>query len=123
MVRTRRNGVEIIAEILERASAASAKTRFLSEANVSSEMVNKYLTLVVRTQLLEQMPLGTKASFQISDKGKKFLQLYREIEALLETDEGKKYMRKDGVQCLPKGLPPDRFSARTKRNLKKGAKY
>jgi predicted transcriptional regulator len=122
-VRARRNKVAIVAEILERASAALATSRVFSEANVSSRMMSKYLSLMVRAQLLEQVPLGAGTSLQISDKGKKFLQLYHEIEALLETDERRKHLNKNGVQSLPKGLSPDRFSARTRRNLEKGVKY
>jgi predicted transcriptional regulator len=122
-VRARRNKVAIVAEILERASAALATSRVFSEANVSSRMMSKYLSLMVRAQLLEQVPLGARTSLQISDKGKKFLQLYHEIEALLETDERRKHLNKNGVQSLPKGLSPDRFSARTGRNLEKGVKY
>jgi len=114
--------VAIVAEILERASAASATSRVFSEANVSSRMMSKYLSLMVKAQLLEQVPLGAGTGLQISDKGKKFLQLYHEIEALLETDERRKHLNKNGVQSLPKRLSPDRFSARTKRNLEKGVK-
>lgn len=113
----------IVAEILERASAASATSRVFSEANVSSKMMYKYLSLMVKTQLLEQVPLGAGTSLQISDKGRKFLQFYHEIEALLETDEGRKHLNKNGVQSFPKGLPPNRFSARTRPNLEKGVKY
>ena len=107
---TRRDDVTIVAEILERASTELAKSRVCYEAKLSSKMVNKYLGLMMEAQLMEAVPLGSKASFQISDKGKRFLQFYHEIEALLETDENRKRMTTDGVQRLPKGLPPYRFS-------------
>jgi predicted transcriptional regulator len=109
-VTTRRDDVTIVAEILERATTELAKSKVYYEAKLSSKMVNKYLGLMMEAQLMEAVPLGSKASFQISDKGKRFLQFYHEIEALLEADENKKRMTTDGVQRLPKGLPPYRFS-------------
>jgi len=112
-VKTDRNTLAILAEFLERAGTTSAKTRVLNETGVTHKMVNRYLSLMVGARLMEQVPFGTRASFQVSDKGKRFLQLYHEIETLLETDEGKKCLTKNGVKCLPKGLPARYFSPNT----------
>ena len=50
-------------------------------------MIEGYFSLMVRAELLERLPNGIRASFQVSEKGKKSLQLYHKLETLLETDE------------------------------------
>jgi predicted transcriptional regulator len=94
----------IVGEILEKASSPLLKSSMLYEMNMSSAMLNRYLILMKKARLLEEVPIGNKVGFQISYKGMKFLQFYHRITELLETDERSEHITRRGTR-----IPPSSF--------------
>jgi predicted transcriptional regulator len=83
----KRDKMAVLAQVLTMASAGVRKNQILSEAGMSSEMLNRYLRLMTNARLLEEVPLDNKTGFRTSRKGTEFLQFYREIVSLMKNDD------------------------------------
>jgi predicted transcriptional regulator len=75
-----RSSFDIIAEILNAAKNGAKKTRIMYSCGLSYRFVQKYLDLLLETELLS---LGTY--YQTTDKGLGFLQKYQRMDLLLNT--------------------------------------
>jgi predicted transcriptional regulator len=73
-----RSRVQIAADILEIAKAGSRKTRIMYLGNLSFDLLQKYLDMLVNYELLEIHGSSDK-SYIATPKGKQFLEDYREL--------------------------------------------
>ena len=65
--------MRIIADILSIADAGAKKTRIMYQANLSYRLVEKYLTNLLDSGLVER---DGDSFYQVTCKGKEFLQMY-----------------------------------------------
>jgi predicted transcriptional regulator len=76
-----RNRTEIIASVLEAAkNEGASKTRIMFIAYLSYEQLNEYMNELLDKELLTY-DLHTR-TYNITSKGRKFLELYEELEKL-----------------------------------------
>ena len=75
-----RSSFEIIAEILKTSKNGAKKTRIMYACGLSYNFIQKYLKLLLETDLLE---LGT--SYYTTAKGKGFLRNYQKLDLLMNT--------------------------------------
>jgi len=73
---TYRRRLDIVADILNVASKDSKKTQIMYQANLSYKVLQKYLTEVVDSSLISFE--GARHCYQLTDKGKRFLEAYQE---------------------------------------------
>jgi predicted transcriptional regulator len=75
-----RSSFEIIAEILETAKDGAKKTRIMYACGLSFRFVQKYLDLLIETELL-----AMGSSYMTTEKGMGFLRKYQKLELLMTT--------------------------------------
>ena len=78
---TKRNSLEIIAEILSVCEQPQNKTRVMYRTSLSWQMLNKYLSQLQSARLLEIHHRLTK--YVTTPKGLEFLRKWRELAELL----------------------------------------
>jgi predicted transcriptional regulator len=71
-----RSRFEIIADILNVANNRAKKTKIMYQANLSYKLLQKYLAEVKRSSLVMYERKGR--CYVLTDKGREFLQAYRE---------------------------------------------
>lgn len=83
-----RRQVDILADVLAAAGNGTRKTRIMQQANLSYELLKKYLTKAVSSAFLQ----SNNFEFELTKKGQKFLKQYRRlhkehsnVENILET--------------------------------------
>ncbi len=78
--RRRRSRIEIAADMLDAAVDGAGKTRIMQNANLSYDLLLKYLSFLTETGLLE----CTKSNgvYYITSKGSRFLKEFRELQIL-----------------------------------------
>jgi predicted transcriptional regulator len=84
-----RSRIQIAADILEIAKAGSRKTRIMYLGNLSFDLLQKYLDMLVNYELLE-VHGGSDRSYVATEKGKQFLGDYRELQRYSRMVESKK---------------------------------
>ena len=84
-----RSRIQIAAAILEIAQAGSRKTRIMYLGNLSFDLLQKYMDLLVKYELLEVHGSSEK-SYVATDKGKQFLADYKELQKYSEITESRK---------------------------------
>ena len=75
----KRGKVDIIAEILKIGQKPVKKTRIMYRANLSFQQLKKYLKIVEENQLLKK----DSDTYKTTEKGKRFLEIYRQIDLFL----------------------------------------
>ena len=80
----RRNGYDIIAEILDIAKYGQKKTKIMSSANLSYRQLDGYLSLLLGAGLLEKSNNPTKNILKTTEKGSKCLDSYHEMTSFLK---------------------------------------
>ena len=70
-----RDSLEIVRDVLAVASAKSKKTRIMYQANLSYRILEKYLSSLLESRLVE---CDDDAYYSITSRGKEFLQMYDE---------------------------------------------
>jgi predicted transcriptional regulator len=95
----RRDKLYIVAEILEIVKDGVLKTQIMYRANLSFTQLNDYLRFMLKSELLEKIPINEKEIYKATGKGLDFLQRYREITELLKEDN-------DGIKNNVKIPPP-----------------
>ena len=75
---SRRNDLDICAEILRVSRSGAKKTRIVYQANLNFKIVEKYLDRLLRNDLLEQVE---DRDFITTHKGVKFLEQYKVLVA------------------------------------------
>ena len=75
----KRSDIEIMANILSEANGGARKTRIMYRCNLSHRQLQAYLKLLLRLGLLE----SPSDSFKTTVKGRKFVDAYRTLKALM----------------------------------------
>ena len=83
-VRFRRDSFIIISDILLFAISGMRKTELMSKAGLSSEQLQKYLSMLFKSELLETSREKRRIVFTTTEKGKNFLQTFEELAKLLD---------------------------------------
>ena len=78
----RRSRFEIIKDILEAGKESSTKTSIVYEANLSFEQAEKYLNMLEKDELVNSHRSKHK-KYETTNKGRKFLESFQELESLL----------------------------------------
>jgi predicted transcriptional regulator len=73
---TYRDKFAIIADILEAASKNAKKTQIMYQANLSYTVLQKYLTEVTNSLLVNYSP--EQQCYQLTERGQNFIELYRQ---------------------------------------------
>jgi predicted transcriptional regulator len=84
-----RNRMEIAAGILEIAKNGSRKTRIMYLGNLSFDLLQKYLDLLVNLGLL-QMRNDKEKIYLATEKGRQFLEDFNELQKHSEVVESKR---------------------------------
>jgi predicted transcriptional regulator len=84
-----RSRIQIAANILEIAKNGSRKTRIMYLGNLSFDVLQKYLDLLVDFGLLE-VRNGEKRTYVATEKGRGFLEDFYELQKYSEIAETKK---------------------------------
>ena len=83
-----RSRIQIAADILEITKNGSRKTRIMYQGNLSFDLLQKYLDMLVNFGLLEVR--GSEKSYIATEKGQRFLEDYRELQKYSEMADSKK---------------------------------
>lgn len=84
-----RSRFDIAANILEIAKGGSRKTRIMYLGNLSFELVQKYLDLLARFDLIE-IREWPERTYIATEKGRRFLEDYYELQKYSEMAEAKR---------------------------------
>jgi predicted transcriptional regulator len=85
----RRDRLIIIAEIINIARKGSSKTQIMFKANLSFSQLNQYLSVLLKTALLEKIALNGKFVYLPTTKGLEFLRRQQlVVDLLCENDQG-----------------------------------
>jgi predicted transcriptional regulator len=76
-----RSSTEIINKILESVASGATKTRIMYEAYMSYAQLKSYLDLMQNKELIEFEERNHL--YRITEKGRKFVELYKEINELV----------------------------------------
>jgi predicted transcriptional regulator len=76
-----RSKTEIIAVILQTVSAGSSITKIMYNAYLSYTLVRKYLGFLMENDMIRYE--GKSHLYKITEKGKRFLQTYEEINKMI----------------------------------------
>jgi len=80
----RRGKIEVIASILEAAKYQISKTRLVYKANLNFALLNKYLSFLIRADLIREIRKNSSIFYETTEKGRYFLNRYRQLRSLLE---------------------------------------
>jgi predicted transcriptional regulator len=82
---TKRNDIDIIADILKEAKKVERKTHIMYNCNLSYSQLETYLSFCLEVGLLNSyLDEGTnRLSYQITSKGFEFLSVYSQLKILL----------------------------------------
>lgn len=81
-MRTRRDRLYIIAEILNLAKHEIPKTQIMYDANLSFTSVNEYLPFLLETKLISATTQNGKTVYKVTSDGMKYLRNYAMIKDL-----------------------------------------
>jgi predicted transcriptional regulator len=70
-----RRRVDILSDVLAAAGKGERKTRIMQKANLSHQLLNKYLREALCNALLQSNSFG----FELTEKGEKFLEQYEQL--------------------------------------------
>ncbi|MGA2239754.1 MAG: winged helix-turn-helix domain-containing protein [Candidatus Bathyarchaeia archaeon] len=84
-----RSRIQIAADILQIAKTGSRKTKIMYLGNLSFDLLQKYLDMLVNYDLLE-INGGPDKSYIATEKGKQFLADYYELQKYSEIVDSKK---------------------------------
>jgi predicted transcriptional regulator len=84
-----RSRIQIAADILQIAKAGSRKTKIMYLGNLSFDLLQKYLEMLVNYDLLEVQG-GPDKSYVATEKGKQFLEDYYELQKYSQIVDSKK---------------------------------
>ena len=84
-----RSRIQIAADILEIAKEGSRKTKIMYQGNLSFDLLQKYVDMLVNFGLLE-VEEKSEGGYIATPKGRQFLEDYRELQRYSEMFEEKK---------------------------------
>jgi len=79
-----RGRLEIIYAILSVCRKPAGKTRILYKCNLSYEQLLRYLRYLVSRGLVDSPEKGRKELFQVTDRGRRFLQEYENLSSFVK---------------------------------------
>jgi predicted transcriptional regulator len=79
-----RSKFEIIAEILSELRKPTGRTNIMSHCNMSSIQSGEYLGLMRSNDLIRADTVAGKVTYQRTNAGREFLELYKKIALLLD---------------------------------------
>jgi predicted transcriptional regulator len=91
-----RSRIEIAADILEIAKNGARKTRIMYMGNLSFDLLQKYLDLLVKLRLVE-IRGGPEKSYVATEKGRRFLEDFYELQQHSEIVKAKKHALEDSL--------------------------
>ena len=91
-----RSRIQIAADILEIARSGSRKTRIMYQGNLSFDLLQKYLDMLVRFGLLE-IHGGPEKNYVATEKGRRFLEDYHELQKYSEIVKTKKHALEESL--------------------------
>jgi len=95
-----RSRIQIAADILEIAKKGSRRTKIMYQGNLSFDLLQKYLNVLVDSDLLEL--LGGPAKVYIAtEKGRQFLEDYYELQKYSEMADSKKRALESTLAITP----------------------
>ncbi len=83
----KRGRLEIIYEILSICRKPTNKTSILYKCNLSYNQLQKYLSYLLSQNLLKSFKGERKQFYQVTEKGKDFLDEYEQLNTLLEKEK------------------------------------
>jgi predicted transcriptional regulator len=83
---TNRNKLEIIAEILRKIRIPTGKTSIMSRCNMNTAQSDGYLNLMRSSDLIRIDAIAGKVTYQRTESGLQFLELYNKMAILLDQD-------------------------------------
>jgi predicted transcriptional regulator len=81
-----RDRIAIVAEILGMARHGILKTNIMYNVGLNSDMLSRYVGLMMNAKLLEKVLLNKKVVYKTTHKGTEFMYHCCEIERLLEAE-------------------------------------
>ncbi len=82
LVHKRRGRVEIMMDILDKASSGANKTKIVYGANLNFNMTKRYLPLLIERGLIVQVNGDNGALYKITERGREILRDYKRIREL-----------------------------------------
>ena len=98
-----RSRIQIAADIIEIARNGSRKTRIMYLGNLSFDLLQRYLDMLLKFGLI-QIQDGERLSYIATEKGRQFLEEYGELRKYSEMAENKKRALERVLS-----LPPEQF--------------
>lgn len=95
-----RSRIQIAADIIGIASNGSRKTRIMYLGNLSFDLLEKYLDMLVNYGLIERRN-GTETTYIATEKGRKFLEDFNELQKHSEIAETKKRSLEESLESRP----------------------
>ena len=88
-MRKRRTDLDICATILKAVAERHgiSKTHIMYLANISFRQLQNYLALLLKLELAREVEREDKMSYEITDKGKLFLEYYGKVRELMTTEK------------------------------------
>jgi len=80
-----RGRLQIIAEILRQLRTPIGKANIMSHCSMSTAQSGQYLNLMTSSNLIQIGAYAGKATYQRTEAGLEFLELYKKMALLLET--------------------------------------
>lgn len=84
--------MEIAADILEIAKNGSRKTRIMYQGNLSFDLAQKYLCMLLDLDLLQIVRNGAEKTYVLTEKGREFLEDFTELEKHADVVKKKKHL-------------------------------
>jgi predicted transcriptional regulator len=78
-----RSRYEVIAAILRSASKEETRTKIMYKAMLSNDQCKIYLDSLLQSGLVQEVNIGNKMVYRITNKGNKFLAYYDQLRELL----------------------------------------
>lgn len=86
-----RSRIEIAADILDIAREGSRKTRIMYMGNLSFDLLEKYLTMLTKFNMVELRNIAQgEKTYVATEKGRKFLEDFRDLQEYSRVAEAKK---------------------------------
>ncbi|MEM2972488.1 MAG: winged helix-turn-helix domain-containing protein [Candidatus Bathyarchaeia archaeon] len=76
--------LDVIADILKASHTGVKKTHIMYHCNMSFRQVKYYLDLLLKRKLVHEIKDHNPSIFKITNKGMRFLEVYKDLKALME---------------------------------------
>lgn len=84
---THRGRLDIIADMLDASNGGVKKTYLMYRCNLSFKQLKNYLDFMLKRSLLRVIIKGSDYNpglFEVTDKGRQFLKVYKDLKALMK---------------------------------------